>query len=349
MLSDDDVVTFGLVAAGQLGPGERSDSVARLAEFGYVALNPSGGNRPVALDPEQVSERRMRAALEEAALRVQQMSQIPDLTDRLAAQYERAHQNGIGPGAGCEFLDDAVVVNARLDDVVSSAREEILAAQPGGPRNRVQLNRSVERGATALARGVRIRTLYRADVRETAVTAEYARTMTVKGVEYRTLVAPYERAIIVDRRVAFVSNHLIEGAPAHAAWQITHPGMVAYVVAEFEAKWRMADPWHGELRPRGQEKVDTVSGVDGVRTTRRQREIMRDQCAGIPQQATARRLGISTRTLSNELSELKARFDAETAAQLAYNWAFSVDRLVDDSAPAPADGDEGGLTEEAAA
>lgn len=347
VLSDEDVETFGLIAAGELRPGERAGSVARLVEWGYVALDPAGGNRPVALDPREVSERRLRAELQEAAARVERMRSLPAVTDQLAALFARAHPR---TGGSCAYIDDAAVVNAILDDVVGAAQTEILAAQPGGPRERAQLNRSVQRDRAALGRGVKLRTLYRASVRETAVTAEYARTMTAQGAEYRTLSGPFERAIVVDRRVALISNHSIPNAPTHSAWQITHPEAVAYIVAEFEDKWRRADPWHGELGSAGELLVDTVSAVDGVRTTPRQREIMRDQCAGMALQTTARRLGISARTVSNELTELRARFDAATQSELIYKWAFSVDRLVDDSAPTQAsDGGEGGLTADAAA
>ncbi|RIH58207.1 hypothetical protein D3C59_36625 [Streptomyces sp. SHP22-7] len=47
--------------------------------------------------------------------------------------------------------------------------------------------------------------------------------------EYRTLVGPFERCIVVDDRVAFISNYLVEQAPAHAAWQITCRATVAYI------------------------------------------------------------------------------------------------------------------------
>jgi ATP/maltotriose-dependent transcriptional regulator MalT len=135
----------------------------------------------------------------------------------------------------------------------------------------------------------------------------------------------------VDRKTAFITDTLVVGGHENAAWQITDGAFVAYIVAEFEARWRRADPWHGELRARGQ-GVDTVSGAVGVRTTRREREILRDIVAGRSNASIAHRLETSLRTLQAEIAELKASFDASSI--LTYKWALSPDRLVDDSAPA---------------
>lgn len=260
---------------------------------------------------------------------------LPDVTDELAELYKRGQWQA---GDGSEYIGDADIVNARLDAAVGSAEREILAAQPGGPRKLALLDRAVTRDTAALTRGVSLRTLYRATVRDNTVTAEFARTMSRQGAEYRTLVGPFERAIVVDRKVAFVSNHLVEGAPEHAAWQITDRAVIAYIVAEFDAKWRLANPWHGEMRCHKTgdgwgPQVDTLSGAAGIRTSRRQREIMRDQCASIAQQTTARRLGVSLRTVTNEITELKALFGSAGMSlnELVYKWALSPDRLVDDS------------------
>ncbi|MGV9278103.1 hypothetical protein [Streptomyces griseosporeus] len=268
------------------------------------------------------------------------MSRLPALTEQLGVHYERAQWRSTG---AAEYIDDAAVVNARLDDIVGAAEFEILSAQPGGPRPRASVDGAIARDSAALDRGVTLRTLYQATVREDTLTADYARMMTSRPggrvAEYRTLVGPFERAIIVDRKTAIVSNHLVEGAPPHAAWLITCRATVAYIRAEFYAKWRRADPWSGE-RGRGR-LVDTVSSADGVRTTRRQREIMRDLIDGQDQRAIASRLGVSVRLVSEEIAALRDLFDARSREELAYKWAFAPDRLIDDSAPEAGEGTTG--------
>ncbi|MCX5000909.1 hypothetical protein [Streptomyces longwoodensis] len=260
------------------------------------------------------------------------MKSIPAAWDSLTDAYERSRLHA---GGGSEFLADPQVVNARLQDAVDSARVEILAAQPSGPRTREHLEGARGRDTGALDRGVALRTLYRATVRDNSVTAEYARTMASRpdgrSAEFRTLEEPFARAIVVDRRVAFISNTLVAGAHEHAAWQITDGAFVRYIVDEFLERWRRAQPWHGETRVRS--GSDVVGDRSGVRTTARQREILRDLAAELPQQKTATRLDISIRTLSGEVSVLKDLFDVSSLHGLLYKWALSPDRNVDDSAP----------------
>lgn len=348
-LSANAVRAYGLIAAGADPTDEMPKAVTELEAWGCVTRDPAHGNRPVALDPEVVARRRFDRMLREADARVRELRELPAVMDQLAVRYKAAQ---LRAGGSSEFLDDPAVVNARLDDVVAGAEWEILAAQPGGPRTAEQLNRSLGRDTAALERGVCKRTLYLETVRDNPVTAEYARRMSTregKRAEYRTLVGGFERAIVVDRKTAFVSNHLVPGAPEHAAWQITDAAMVAYIVAEFDARWLRANPWQGELRPRNQHMAHATAaaavpggpdagragrdGLDGVRTTLRQREILRDMVAGRDQRATAGRLGISVRTVSDQIAELRDLFDAASREELAYKWAFSPDRLVDDKAP----------------
>jgi DNA-binding CsgD family transcriptional regulator/sugar-specific transcriptional regulator TrmB len=328
-LSADAVRLYGTITRQEPITEANKAHLEELVAWGVVGFDPERPHVPVALDPKAAARRRFTTELAEAALRVQRMSEIPALTDTLLVDFERAQWHA---GGGSEFLDDPATVNARLEDVVGRAEKEILSAQPGGPRTRELLELCVDRDTAALARGVSLRTLYRDKVRDDQVTSEYARVMSARGTAYRTLVSPYERCIVVDRRQAFISDHVVEGAPPHAAWHVTDRAMVAYIAAVYDEAWRRASPWHGELRTRHSlEAVDTLSGPDsGVRTTRRQREILRDMAAGTPQTATARRLGISPRTLTDQITALKGLFGAQTLHELTYQFALSPDHRVDD-------------------
>jgi DNA-binding CsgD family transcriptional regulator len=332
-LSADATRAFGLIAAGENVPAALQHAVPELMARGVVVEDIDHPGQLVALNPREVAERNMDALLAEATTRVAEMKSLRPITEQLAEQYDRAQWR---TSSGSEYIDDVAVVNARLDDVVGAAQVEILAAQPFGPRTEEQLARSIARDTAALDRGVAKRTLYRASVRDTAVTASYARQMSTRTsgrpAEFKTLPEPFERLIVVDRKVAFISNHLVEGAPEHSAWQITDRAFVAYIVAEFEEKWRRANPWQGELRGRGL-TIETVSSPVGVRSSRRQREIMRDMVEGRDQRAIAARLGISLRTVVEEIAALKDLFGAQSREQLSFKWAWSPDRLVDDSAP----------------
>jgi hypothetical protein len=336
-LTADALRAYGRIARGE-GITEVKQSVLdELERWGLIGFDPARPGIPVVLDPQVALQRKAARELEETRARLDAMSTLPSLADELGTHFAGAQWRA---GGGAEYLDDPATVNARLEDVVAGAETEILAAQPGGPRTAALLALAINRDTAALARGVRLRTLYRDTVRDNAVTAEGARAMTGLGGEYRTLVGHFERCIVIDRRHAFISNYVVEGAPAHSAWHVTDRAMTAWIARVFDGEWRRADVWCGELRPRrGETPVDTVSGpsAEGVRTTRRQREILRDLAAGHSQPSIARRIGVSKRKLEEEIAALKGLWRTGTLPELVYQWALSPDRLVDDSAPATVD------------
>ncbi|MFD9004441.1 hypothetical protein ACFV0T_26370 [Streptomyces sp. NPDC059582] len=357
VLSDADVQAFALIAAGESIPEGYADSVDRLVALGFVTIHHGSGNRPIALNPKTIAQRNLEALLEEAADRVQQMRSLHQMSDQLAVTFQQA-QSQPGIGGSSQYIDDAAAVNARLDDLLTSARSEILAAQPGGPRTKEQLARSVDRDRQALERGVSLITLYRDSVRTSPAMADHIRMMTGYGAQYRTLVAPYERAIIVDRKHAFVSDYTVPNSPPHAAWHITDPAAIGFIVGAFMNAWQLAQPWTGEPRTAeaegdgweaspvrgGHPNVDVVSGAGGrLRTTPFERAILRDMVAGIQQHTTAARLGISTRKLTDHIAVLREKFGAGSPAQLGCQFALSADYRVDDSAPATASATRAGV------
>ncbi|MFJ8727691.1 LuxR C-terminal-related transcriptional regulator [Streptomyces sp. NPDC093269] len=277
--------------------------------------------------------------------RVDKLLRLHGMSEKLATTFQRAQSRS---GGGSEYIDDAVEVNARLDDLLTSARTEILSAQPGGPRTREQLARSVDRDRAALDRGVSLITLYRDSVRQSTAMADHIRMMTGHGAQYRTMVPPYERAIVIDGRHAFISNYVVPQAPTHAAWHVTDPAAIGFIRGAFVNAWQLAKPWAGEPRTEeeqdggsllpvrgGHPDVDTVSAAGGrLRTTQLERAILRDMVDGIQQTRTADRLGISPRTLSKHIEVLKQKFGAVSPAQLGFKFGQSPDYRVDDSAPA---------------
>jgi FixJ family two-component response regulator len=82
-----------------------------------------------------------------------------------------------------------------------------------------------------------------------------------------------------------------------------------------------------------------VSGTDGVRTSARQRQILRYIADGVSQPSIARRIGVSKRKLEQEIAALKSLWGAATLPELAYHWALSPDHLVDDGPATAADGE----------
>lgn len=329
------------------------EAQAELLEWGLITLEDQPGGVPGVRDPKHALQRRTDEVLAAAEAQVALLKNLPSLSAELTHHYEGVQHRSSGASV---YLDDQAAVNARLQDVVGGARREILAAQPGGPRDKAVLDKAMARDAVALDRGVEMRTVYRDTVRDHPVTAEYARVMANRGVgrsaQYRTLPGTFERMIIVDREYAVVEDHIVPGSPRHAAWLITDPAAVAVLARVFDTQWLWARPWSGELRARrGGDARDTIgsSSVEGARTTRRQREIMRNLCNGVSQASTARRMGISKRKMEDEVARLKALWGVSTMNQLIFQFAQSPDQRVDDSAPTALPAAGAGRTEDSAA
>jgi len=311
---------------------QHPNSRQELVNWGLI----SDEEPPVVRDPQYALRAMVTRQLEEARYHIDLVATMPELSRELIREYRQAQ---LRAGASSVFLPDQETVQARLQDVVAGARREILAAQPGGPRSRELLATAVARDTAALDRGVELRTIYRDTVRDHAVTAEYARAMTTRTGgrpgQYRTLVDDFERMVIVDREVAFLSDHIVEGSAPHSAWLVTDPAVVAVLARMFDVQWRYSQPWCGELRRGAQTVVDTVSGACGARTDRRQRSIMRYLCNGLSVAATARTLEVSKRKLDDEIAAIKALWGVGSMNELIFQYALSPDRLVDDSAPVP--------------
>ncbi|MEE1757409.1 TrmB family transcriptional regulator sugar-binding domain-containing protein [Streptomyces sp. SP18CS02] len=317
-LSADATALYARVTRGERVGPEDGPALRELLAWRLVTVDPDLPDLPIALDPQEAGRRRLDDELREMAARAARMAAIPDVTDELSLHFERAKWRS---GSGSEFLAEPEQVNARVGEAISQAETELLTAQPCGPRTREHLDAAVGRDARALARGASLRTLYRDGARDDPSTREWATVMTARGAQFRTLAAPFQRCVVVDRRQAFISDHVVEGSPKHAAWHVMDRALVAFIAESFEDAWRRADIWHGDPR--------RAVPAEGAGLTRRQREILIDTAAGIDQRITARRLSIGLRTLTKELGVLRARWGVSTLAALSYQWALSAERLTD--------------------
>ncbi|WP_228981416.1 hypothetical protein [Streptomyces sp. DH12] len=309
-----------------VGDGDKA-VLEELAAWDLVAVDPAAPGTPVVLDPQQAARHRVDAGLQALAEAAEALARVPRMAAELSGEFERSKW---WSGPASEFLAEVSLVNARIGQALGSAEVELLTAQPGGSRTREQVAAALEQDGGALARGVRIRSLYRDVVRDDVVTREYASVMSGRGAEFRTQIGPFPRMVIIDRREAFISEPLVEDAAPHAARHVRDRAMVAFIVEVFEEVWRRSEQWEGEGRPAD---GGGLGAGAPLRTTALQREILLDLENGVMQQATAARLGISLRRLTAEVQYLKSVWGAPSLPALAARWVRSPDRrLVDDVA-----------------
>jgi len=194
-------------------------------------------------------------------------------------------------------------INNFIHAAVNDSRQELLTAQPHGRRPANTLAEAENRDVKALERGVRMRTLYQHSARHSPATREYVSDIVAKGAEVRTLDEFFRRLIVVDRQVAVVpasDNH-------HAAIAIHDTSLIAYLVDIFERSWERAQPFN-------------LSGNQAERNIAADVRAMtiRLLVEGHSDPASAKRLGVSTRTYAGYIAALKEEFGVQTRFQLGY-------------------------------
>ena len=194
-------------------------------------------------------------------------------------------------------------IDAFIHAAVNDCRTELLTAQPHGRRPATTLAVAEDRDVRALARGVRMRTLYQHSARHSPATREYVADITGHGAEVRTLDEFFRRLIVVDRQVAIIpasDNH-------HVAVAIYDKSLIAYLVDIFERAWERAQPFNVSGNAAEKHIADDVRAMT-----------IRLLVEGHSDPASAKRLGVSTRTYAGYIAALKDEYGVQTRFQLGY-------------------------------
>ncbi|MDT7786541.1 MAG: hypothetical protein QOF58_4960 [Pseudonocardiales bacterium] len=193
-------------------------------------------------------------------------------------------------------------INRFLESVVDDAEHELLTAQPAGARRAVILDQAVDRDLRALERGVDMRTLYQHTARRSKATRDHVDRIIEHGAQVRTLDEFFNRLIVVDRRLAVIPG----GAP-DVAVAIHEPNLVAYLADMFDRSWERA-------RAYNERSADSESDIAAeVRQL-----TVRMLTEGHSDPASAKRVGVSTRTYASYVAALKDEYGVETRFQLGY-------------------------------
>jgi sugar-specific transcriptional regulator TrmB len=194
-------------------------------------------------------------------------------------------------------------INDFIHAAVNDSRQELLTAQPHGRRPATTLAVAENRDVKALERGVKMRTLYQHSARHSQPTREYVADIVGRGAEVRTLDEFFRRLIVIDRQVAIVpasDNH-------HAAIAIHDKSLIAYLVDIFERSWERAQPFNLT----GNQAERNIAADVRAMTIRLLVE-------GHSDPASAKRLGVSTRTYAGYIAALKDEYGVQTRFQLGY-------------------------------
>ena len=295
-----DVVAQGLLAADdpRMDPEHpEHPAVLLLVDLGLLREDKSLGGH-VAMDPTTVQAgvvapmgRQVLELLNESAAWADTFGSLAQAYRRTAPERE--------PLSEIRGLPN---INRFLEAAVDDAQTELLTAQPLGARKAVVLEQAVDRDIRALQRGVHMRTLYQHTARRSTATRGHVAKIIEHGGHVRTLDEFFNRLIVVDRRLA-----LIPGDSADVAVAIYDPSLVSYLADLFDRSWERAR----EYEERGEATDSDVASEVRQLTVRMLSE-------GHSDPASAKRVGVSTRTYASYVAALKEEYAVETRFQLGY-------------------------------
>jgi DNA-binding CsgD family transcriptional regulator len=258
--------------------------------------------------------RRTHQAAERAAI-VRHLDRMTQL-DRAFGLMENAAALGAG---GIEFLSCAGAANAVFARALASATSHIYTAQPI-PRPVSNLEISATRDIENLRRGLVQRTIYNETARSRKPEREYAKKVSAHGAQVRTLAGDFIRIVLIDNKVAIVSDYRDDPPNKDVGFKITHPGMLAFLAIVFKQQWERATPWMGER---------SRTHTEGTITTQRTRAILRKLEGGRNLKQVASDLGYSLSTVNGEIAELYRATNTSSQFTLGAWWASSDERKLD--------------------
>ena len=191
-------------------------------------------------------------------------------------------------------------VRVFLEELAFYTRDAVWSVLPDGVQHPEALAASQPLDLRALRRGVDMRTLYDPAVLTDEGNVAYIRDMASRGAASRTAPDLPERLILVDRTTAVIPVEPTDSS--RGALVVTQPSLVLGFVQLFERLWADAVT----VEPSAQE-ADELTDVE--------RELLRLLCRGVKDEAAARQLGISVRTLRRHIADLSQRLGAASRFQ----------------------------------
>jgi DNA-directed RNA polymerase specialized sigma24 family protein len=308
-LADDEVALYGWAAVHEhldlraaeedlgLAPERLADSVAALTKRGLLHVLPGDPPRLQVVDPDLAAE--VVITPFEETIRQHQAS-LRVLRDHVAGLRQHYMEGMRSRTPGAELIPRLDEVRVALNRASAQCRSEIMTSQPGGNRDPEALNEALARDTQALARGVRMRTLYHHTARFNGPSQSHAAAASALGAEYRTAHELFGRLIVFDREVAFIPDT----TGAWGAVLIREPNIVHFLCEVFEQVWTLAQPFSNAAAD-GLEMISRE--IDG--------KIVKMLAAGLKDETIARRLGVSLRTARRHIADIMQSLGATSRFQ----------------------------------
>ncbi|GAA3844002.1 winged helix-turn-helix transcriptional regulator [Streptomyces sp. NPDC003328] len=276
-------------------PSRIRHAVARLLDMGVLRTEGHGQYRPVSPRTALSALLAKYRADSEAAF-----AAVADVVDDLASEY-RASRLQEHPNELVEVITGETAIGLRVAELTQSIRSHfwVLDRPPYlGPYS-TELEEAFTR--ELLDRGVDIRSVYSPEALENHGRFELITRLAQLGEQARLLPTVPFRLRIMDRRVALVA--LIGGRYDRIA-VVHQSGLLDALLELFDVYWQRAQP----IVSTTQAAPDQPSTDDLL--------LLRMLQAGYKDQAIARQLGTSARTVTRRIAAIATRLGLETRFQV---------------------------------
>jgi sugar-specific transcriptional regulator TrmB len=297
----DTVVGEGRIAEDDpriVRSGAQREAFELLVDLGLLILD-RDHKAYLPVDPTTVQARVVAPMGQEAAHLLEESSRWADAFGGLGQAYRRS-LGSRHPVTEIRGIDN---INRFLVATVDDAQHEILTAQPTLGRSTGSLENASERDIRAVQRGIGMRTLYQHSARRSVAIKQYVSAVSQHGAQVRTLEEFFNRMIIIDRLMA-----IVPGADGNdVAIAIHEPSLVAYLADVFERYWERARAFDDRAESTVRDVAEDVRNMT-----------VRMLIEGHSDPASAKRVGVSTRTYAGYIASLKAEYGVQTRFQLGY-------------------------------
>ncbi len=232
------------------------------------------------------------------------LERVAALAEQLAVDFREA-QLRFDPGRLVEVLDGQRAIAARMADLLAGAREEILNLYAPPLVNAEDLTGEAEAGK--LTSGIRIRVIYAVEsLREEGMLAKVLKDVAA-GEDARVLRSVPMKLLVVDRTWAILPLTASETGTRGSAVLVHRSRLTDALVSLFEALWAQAS---AIVRT-----ADLTTGDDTASGPPPDLELLQLLAAGLKDEAIARHLGVSERTLRRRVTTLIDRLGAASRFQ----------------------------------
>ncbi|MER5468338.1 helix-turn-helix transcriptional regulator [Streptomyces sp. NPDC002935] len=275
------------------------DALDQLSKRALVRPSVEGQSRVRAVNPLLGLEALLARQQAELAAQQQRVEASRATIAEAIARYGQEY--AVGSGGGMQYIEGVDAIREHLELLNRKVRDEFLTFAPGGAQTAANMVASRPLNRRLLERGVRMRTVYLDSIRRDPPTLAHAEWLESLGAQIRTAPTLPNRVIIIDRRTALVAAD--SGNTGTGAVAIENSGTVTLMCALFESVWQSAEPLGVRPRP----------GPDGL--TKQQGEVLRLMARGSTDEAIAKSLGISARTVRRIAAGLLDHLEARSRFQ----------------------------------